>query len=137
MATSPATFEEQLAYDLKHGTSKQAATVLLGYNDKGNPVYGPNPDAGASNYGIDVSSPAGISSAINMEVARRRRLIADGTTGEGGFAQLPPDVADLFFRDGATGTVRRARGGSTRSALLGAFQPAAPIGPSSILGNLR
>jgi len=72
--------------------------------------------------------------AIRLESERRRRLISDGTTGDGGFAALPPDVADLFVRDAGTGMVRRSRGGSARSAILGAFSPTAPLGSSSILG---
>lgn len=132
MPTAPATFEEQLAYDLKHGTSKEADTLLLGYDDKGNPVYGPNPNAGGSNYGIDASSPASIGASIEREVARRRRLISGSGTD---FDALPPDVADVVVRDAATGRVRKARGGSTRSAILGTFSPTQPLGSSSILGG--
>ena len=134
MGVTPATFEEQLAYDLQHGTKKEADEVLLGYDDKGNPVYGPNPYAGQSNYGIDASSPESIGRSIELEVQRRRRLIA-GDSGQG-FQPLPPDIADMVVRDSATGMVRRTRAGSTRSAILGAFSPTAPLGASSILGSM-
>lgn len=71
---------------------------------------------------------------IELEVQRRRRLIA-GDSGQG-FQPLPPDIADMVVRDGATGMVRRTRAGSTRSAILGAFSPTAPLGASSILGSM-
>jgi hypothetical protein len=76
--------------------------------------------------------------ATQLEVERRRRLIATNVNGSGGanggFDTLPPDIADLVLKD-ASGRVRKARGGSTRSALGQAFNPAAPIGSSSILGD--
>lgn len=74
---------------------------------------------------------------MELEVRRRRGLIAQGLTGDGstGFEQLPPDVADLVLRDVTTGRAKRARGGSTRSAILGAFDVNAPLGASTILGG--
>ena len=76
---------------------------------------------------------------LELEVERRRRLIAgpasaDNTYG-GGFTALPPDQADIVVRDTMSGRVRRTRGGSTRSAILGSFSPSAPMGASSILGG--
>lgn len=76
--------------------------------------------------------------ATQLEVERRRKLIATNAGGSGGanggFDVLPPDIADLVLKDGK-GRVRKARGGSTRSALGQAFNPATPIGSSSILGD--
>lgn len=80
-----------------------------------------------------------IQATTEGEVARRRKLIsgplsADGVWG-GGFAELPPDKADIAFRDAGTGAIRKARSGSTRSAILGSFSPTAPLGKSAITGG--
>ena len=56
--------------------------------------------------------------------ARRRQLASTNT----------PDAADLAIRDLATGRARRARGGSSSSA-LGFFSPTKPMGTESILGG--
>lgn len=56
--------------------------------------------------------------------ARRRQLASTNT----------PDAADLAIRDLATGRARRARGGSSSSA-LGSFSPTKPMGADSILGG--
>lgn len=56
--------------------------------------------------------------------ARRRQLASTNT----------PDAADLAIRDLATGRARRARGGSSQSA-LGSFSPTRPMGANSILGG--
>lgn len=76
---------------------------------------------------------------LELEVERRRRLIAGPASPDnafgGGFEAMPPDVADIAVRDISTGRVRKTRGGSTRSAILGTFSPTAPLGSSSILGG--
>lgn len=61
--------------------------------------------------------------ARDLEVRRRRRLDANAPAG---VLSLPPDLADIALRDVATGRQRRARGGSSVSA-LGYFNPTAPL----------
>lgn len=56
--------------------------------------------------------------------ARRRQLASTNT----------PDAADLAIRDVATGRVRRARGGSSSTA-LGGFSPSRQLGADSVLGG--
>lgn len=80
--------------------------------------------------------------ATQLEVERRRRLIATNANGSGGatggFDKLPPDIADIVLKDASGQAVRRARGGSARSSVLGgnqAFDVTAPIGRSSVLGD--
>lgn len=65
-------------------------------------------------YGID-GDVGKLSANTQGEVQRRRGIIEKN----GGFEKLPPDVADLVLRDAASGRVRRARGGSARSAIMG------------------
>lgn len=65
--------------------------------------------------------------ATALEVKRRRGLIASNANGSGGanggFDELPPDLADIALRNATTGRLRRARQGSTRNSLLGGFAP--------------
>lgn len=61
--------------------------------------------------------------ARDAEIRRRRGLNAAGPAGA---LALPPDLADIALRDISTGRQRRARGGSTSSA-LGLFNPTAPL----------
>lgn len=110
-SVSPATFDEQLAYDRAHGSSV-------------------DPRTGGTNYGINLGVPGGYEASIQREVARRRNLIANN----GGFTQLPADTADLYVRDAATGAIRKARRGSTQGSLLGGFDPTAALGDSLIGG---
>lgn len=65
-------------------------------------------------YGMD-GDLGKLSAGTQNEVQRRRGIIENN----GGFEKLPPDVADIVLRDAASGRVRRARGGSARSAILG------------------
>jgi hypothetical protein len=60
---------------------------------------------------------------IQSEVARRRKMIANNQSGNSpeGFAVLPPDMADAIMKDIATGKIRKTRGGSTRSAIMGSY----------------
>lgn len=62
---------------------------------------------------------------IEARVKSRRQALA---------AALPPDKADAALKDQLSGRARRARSGSSRSA-LGSFDVSAPLGPDSILGG--
>lgn len=104
-SVTPQTFEEALRYAEQHGGK-----------------YG--------NYGIDLSSPKAFSETIQREVQRRRGLIAKN----GGFEPLEADTADIAIRDMQTGRLRRARQGSTSSA-LGAFSVSSALGADSLLGG--
>ena len=61
--------------------------------------------------------------ARDAEIRKRRSLNASGPAGA---LALPPDLADIALRDISTGRQRRARGGSSSSA-LGLFNPTAPL----------
>lgn len=78
-------------------------------------------------------SPEEYARRLQKEVTRRRDLIAGAGQG---FEVLPPDIADMLTRDLLTGRVRQVRGGSTRSAIGGAFDMQRPLGASSILGDV-
>ena len=74
--------------------------------------------------------------SVDEQVARKRaelgpRLNPDGTIAP----PTPPDIADIASRDLMSGQVRKARGGSTASAILGSFNPTAPLCAPSILGS--
>lgn len=109
------------------------------------PVSGSGPLDGGGVSPIAPGGPGSSGTDVQLEAQRRRKLLDNGSGGDvlghradgkNGFEDLPPDVADIVLRDSASGRVRKARGGSTRSALMGQpFSPTAPIGRSSILGD--
>lgn len=65
----------------------------------------------------------------NEELIKRKRAEL------GDLDPAKKDAADIALRDVMSGKVRRARGGSTSSA-LGLFAPTAPLGRDSILGSM-
>ena len=82
-----------------------------------------NPDKGFGTYGQQAVYWSADQAEAKLQ--KRRRYLASTNT---------PDAADLAIRDLATGRARRARGGSSSSA-LGSFSPTKPMGADSILGG--
>lgn len=82
-----------------------------------------DPSAGPRSYQGEAVYESAAQTEAKLQ-ARRKQLASS----------LAPDAADMAIRDAATGRVRRARTGSSRSA-LGSFDMTKPLGPSSILGG--
>lgn len=83
----------------------------------------PNDPKALANYRTDAVYQT--ADQVEAKLQARRRQLASTNT---------PDAADLAIRDLTTGRARRARGGSSTSA-LGSFSVSAPMGTQSILGG--
>ena len=81
-----------------------------------------NHDRTDEQFGMDADKMSAADRSFETEarVAGKRGDIANRVARGLDVAQvLPPDIADLAFRDATSGRVRRARTGSARSAIMG------------------
>jgi hypothetical protein len=69
--------------------------------------------------------------AVQREVGRRRMMNLKKNPG----LALTDDSTDAILRNTVTGRLGRARGGSTSTALGQAFDPTAPLGRDTLLGD--
>lgn len=143
---NPFATEEQWVAAGSPGGNYAAWLKSIGYGPDGNPVASTapaeslyNPDGSAKNGSSQPTRNADGSiapqsfeqrlgagefagneaMATQLEVRRRRNLLTD-------MQDLPPDVADIVLRD-ASGKVRKARAGSTQSALGATFNAKSPL----------
>lgn len=68
--------------------------------------------------------------AARKDAGQRTALLQDY------YGKATGDSTDVMLREAGTGTLRKARGGSSRNSFLGsAFDPSKPLGRDSILGD--
>jgi hypothetical protein len=107
MSVSPADPYTQFRFYLDAGTDSSSPAKAGTY--------------GLPEYGADVQ----------LEARRRRNIYLRQNPG----LAVNDDSLDAILRNTVTGRLGRARGGSTSTALGQAFDPTAPLGRDTLLGD--